>query len=68
MERREVLINTLRRLISTSRQIAVSATYGQLATFKVNTEKSSIGFIQCFLSGSAEQPSASCRRDARIKN
>ncbi len=24
-------------------------TYGQLATFKVNTEKSSIGFIQCFL-------------------
>ena len=24
-------------------------TYGQLAIFKVNTEKSSIGFIQCFL-------------------
>ena len=57
---REVLINTLKRLISTSRQIAVSqrltvsdlqsATYGQLATFEVNTEKSSIGFIQCFLS------------------
>ena len=26
-----------------------SLTYGQLAAFKVNTEKSSIGFIQCFL-------------------
>ena len=25
-----------------------SMTYGQLAAFKVNTEKSSIGFIQCF--------------------
>ncbi|MCI6721431.1 hypothetical protein, partial [Treponema porcinum] len=25
-----------------------SLTYGQLAAFKVNTEKSSIGFIQCF--------------------
>ena len=55
----EVLINTLKRLLSTSRQIAVSQrltvcdlqslTYGQLATFKVNTEKSSIGFIQFLL-------------------
>ena len=54
-----MLINTLKRLISTSRQIAVSQrltvidlqslTYGQLATFKVNTENSSISFIQCFL-------------------
>ena len=56
MNVREVLINTLKRLLSTSRLIVrKSMTYGQLATFKVNTEKSSIGFFSVSLAKGGER-------------